>query len=59
MGELLDRDRWQRLSPILDRALELPVDARAAYLDDACAGERELRRQVEELLAADAAAGWS
>jgi len=53
----LDRDRWQRLSPILDRALELPADTRSPYLDEACAGDRELRRQVEELLAAHAAAG--
>jgi len=37
--------------------LDLPVGARAAYLDEACAGDPELRRQVEELLAADAAAG--
>ncbi len=31
-------------------ALELPVDQRGAYLDQACAGDLALRRQVEALL---------
>ncbi len=31
-------------------ALELPVDQRAAYLDQACAGDDALRRRVEALL---------
>ena len=36
--------------------LETP-EARAAYLDSSCAGNPELRRQVEELIAAGEAAG--
>jgi hypothetical protein len=31
-------------------ALELPADQRGAYLDQACAGDADLRRQVEALL---------
>jgi hypothetical protein len=31
-------------------ALELPADQRGAYLDQACAGNADLRRQVEALL---------
>src|SRR5271154_2937886 len=31
-------------------ALELPLDQRGAYLDQACAGDVALRRQVEALL---------
>jgi len=31
-------------------ALELPADQRGAYLDQACAGNASLRRQVEALL---------
>src|ERR1700733_3053473 len=31
-------------------ALELPADQRGAYLDQACAGDAALRRQVEALL---------
>ena len=30
----IDRDRWQALEPLLDRALELPDDERAAWLDE-------------------------
>jgi serine/threonine protein kinase/TolB-like protein/thioredoxin-like negative regulator of GroEL len=57
MSADLDRERWQRLSPILEAALDLPPTARAAYLDETCAGDSDLRRQVEELLEAEAAAG--
>ncbi len=39
-------------------ALEMAsADRRAAYLDQACAGDADLRRQVEELLAAHGQAG--
>jgi serine/threonine protein kinase/WD40 repeat protein len=37
---------------ILNAALELPPEERAAYLDKACAGDADLRRRVEELLQA-------
>ena len=43
----------RRLAEIFDLARELPVVDRAIYLDRECAGEPELRRQVEELLAHD------
>src|SRR5262245_50874109 len=38
---------------ILNAALELPPAQRAAYLDQACAGDAALRQQVESLLKAD------
>jgi serine/threonine protein kinase len=53
----LTPELWQRIEPILDAALELPVGERAACLDRACAGDAELRARVEALLAADAEAG--
>ena len=37
---------------VLNAVLELPAHERAAYLDQVCAGNPELRRQVERLLAA-------
>ena len=43
----------RRLAEIFALARELPVVDRAIYLDRECAGEPELRRQVEELLAHD------
>ena len=43
---------------VLFAALEKPTSAeRNAYLDSACAGDAELRRQVEKLLQAHANAG--
>ena len=57
MDRALDPERWRRLSTILDGALDLPSEARARYLDQACGGDAELRREVEDLLAAEASAG--
>jgi serine/threonine-protein kinase len=53
----IDRDRWRRLQPILDRALELRGEERRAWLDAACAGEPAMRAELEQLLDADALAG--
>jgi serine/threonine-protein kinase len=55
-GRPLDRERWQRVSALLDGALERAAEARPVYLAGACGGDLELRREVEELLAAEAAA---
>ena len=49
-------EQWQRIEDVLDEALDLPSEERAAYLDRACPDEA-LRAQVERLLAADAQAG--
>jgi serine/threonine-protein kinase len=48
-----DRVRWQRISAILDGALETPAEARAAFVAEACGSDDDLRRQVLELLAAE------
>ena len=42
----------QREVAVLNAALELPPAERAAYLDQACAGDAALREQVEALLQA-------
>ena len=42
---------------ILNGALELPPEKRAAYLDEACGDDRGLREQVEALLASHEQAG--
>jgi eukaryotic-like serine/threonine-protein kinase len=42
---------------ILNAALELPANARGAYLDKACAGDTALRQRVEGLLQAHELAG--
>lgn len=44
-----DPERWSRVKAILDDALELRPDERAAFLDQACAGDESLRGEVESL----------
>jgi len=46
-------ERYQRLTELFEAACDRSVDTRAAFLDEACAGDDTLRRAVEELLAAD------
>ncbi len=50
---------WAHLKVVLQRALEEPPEVRPALLDRACAGDDDLRREVESLLAAhDEAQGF-
>jgi len=51
----MDRARWQRISAIFERAVELPPAERAALLEHECAGDAALRGEVEAMLAADVA----
>jgi len=53
----MNPERWQQASQILEVALERNPEQLAAYLDDVCANDAELRREVESLLAASAQAG--
>lgn len=47
----------QRVQQILWEALKLSGDARLVYLETACGGDSELRREVESLLEAEGQAG--
>src|SRR5688500_9352220 len=49
---LLSRARWNVLEPLLDGALELEPELRSKFLDEACAGNAELRAELAALLAA-------
>ncbi len=51
--------RWDEADELFDQALELPTGEREHWLDERCADRPELRRQVQALLLADAAAGAS
>jgi len=44
-------DRWQEIEQLCNQALTLTEDQRGAFLQSACAGDDELRREVESLLA--------
>jgi len=45
-------DRWQQIDKLFDASLERDPGQRAAFLDQACAGDEELRRELEALIAA-------
>jgi eukaryotic-like serine/threonine-protein kinase len=57
MDSLSREPDWSRLEALLDRALELPIDRRSALLERVGHNDAALRERVEQLLAADAAAG--
>ncbi len=48
-----DKQRWQRVAAIVERAFELSGEELTAFLDEACAGNDDLRAEVEELLTAE------
>ena len=48
----MQAERWQRLEALFQSALDCDPRNRAAWLDAACGGDFELRREVEALLAA-------
>ncbi len=52
-GDVVDPEHWRRVEEIFHQAVALDDDQRAVLLDRACAGDPELRAEVEELLAAD------
>src|SRR5215204_4362590 len=49
-------ERWQELKDILYSALEVERNERAAFLDEKCGDDDELRREVESLIKAHDAA---
>jgi len=50
-------ERYQRVIEIFQAASDHSPEARPAFLAEACAGDDELRREVEAMLAADAESG--
>ena len=50
-------ERWQQLDELFQSVLEREPEEREMFLDEACAGNDELRQQVDALLAAHERAG--
>jgi eukaryotic-like serine/threonine-protein kinase len=50
-------ERWQQIRGVFDQASTLSVAERAAFLDQACTADAELRDEVESLLLSDDKAG--
>src|SRR5258706_988341 len=51
-------DRWSRIEALYHAARERDASERAAFLEAACAGDPQLRREVESLLAEPASDGF-
>ena len=51
-------DRWSATERIFHAALERPVEARAAFLAEACGDDAALRQDVETLLDAASSTGF-
>jgi serine/threonine protein kinase len=50
-------ERWEQIGQLYDAAKELDPAERGAYLDRNCAGDQDLRREVESLFAAEKSVG--
>src|SRR5690348_10600106 len=50
-------DRFRRIDAVFDAVLDLPEDEQAAYIDNACSDDGELRAEVMKLLKAHQRAG--
>src|SRR5688572_18971993 len=44
-------ERWQQIKQLYESAVKRDESERAAFVEEACAGDPELRREVESLLA--------
>jgi predicted Ser/Thr protein kinase len=47
----MDAQRWQKIKNLFDRAQKLESGERRRFLEKACAGDEELRREVEKIVA--------
>jgi serine/threonine protein kinase/tetratricopeptide (TPR) repeat protein len=52
-GGIVTPERWQQVKGVLEEALERDPGEREAFVAAACVGDRELRDEVESLLAAE------
>jgi serine/threonine protein kinase/cephalosporin-C deacetylase-like acetyl esterase len=51
----MNQARWRQIERLCHEALERESSGRAAFLDEACAGDADLRREVESLIAQESA----
>src|SRR5437762_11018117 len=53
----MNPDHWSKVESIFHKAVEADDSGRAAVLEESCAGDEDLRREVESLLAQHKKAG--
>lgn len=49
----MNNEKYQKITQIFNEAVELGSDERPVFLEEACGGDSSLRREVEDMLAAD------
>ena len=49
----MSSDRWHQIEELYHAALRLDANQRASFLESACNGDADLRREVESLLVSD------
>src|SRR6266540_1956472 len=49
-GMLMEPERWQRITDLFDEVMTREPKERIAFLEKACEGDRDLRKQVERLV---------
>jgi len=54
---MMSPERWQQIKKVYYAALEVNANERAKFLDEACAGDDSLHREVESLLASHERSG--
>ncbi len=54
---MMTPERWKQIEQMYDAALKHDASRRASFLDQACEGDEDLRREVASLLASDEQAG--
>lgn len=47
----MDKNKWKKISRILDHAITYPEDKRTTYIQNACGDDPDLLKEVEQLLA--------
>jgi len=50
-------DRWRQIEQLYNQAVERPLGERPAFLEQVCAGDEDLRREVQALLAHQSSGG--
>ncbi|HEX6050228.1 MAG TPA: serine/threonine-protein kinase [Gemmatimonadaceae bacterium] len=50
MPRVISPERWREIERVLDAALDLPPDQRAAFIATACGTDAEMRSEVERVL---------
>jgi Tol biopolymer transport system component len=53
----MDTKRWRQIDNLLEAALDRTPEQRKTFLAQACAGDEELRREIESLIVHERAAG--